>query len=195
MPTLLSIQSSARHENSHSRDLSKELIAKLNKQGEFDVKERDLAETIPHISEKWLGANWTPKDDRNDEQKAHLALSDTLIEQLKAADVLVFGAPIYNFSVPAALKAWIDMVCRAGDTFRYTENGPEGLLKGKKAYIVIASGGVPVDSAYDYATPYLRQVLGFIGITDVEIIAADGLVANEAASLAKANAEIERLAA
>lgn len=195
MPTILSIQSSARHENSHSRDLSKELIAKLNKSGNFDVRERDLTQTIPHVNEKWLGANWTPKTDRNAEQKAHLELSDKLVEQLKAADVLVIGAPIYNFSVPAALKAWIDMVCRAGDTFKYTENGPEGLLKGKKAYVVIASGGVPVDSPYDFATPYLRQVLGFIGITDVEIIAADGLVANEAASLAKANAEIERLAA
>ncbi|WP_026479888.1 FMN-dependent NADH-azoreductase [Ahrensia sp. 13_GOM-1096m] len=195
MPTILSIQSSARHENSHSRDLSKELIAKLNKSGNFDVQERDLTQTIPHVNEKWLGANWTPKADRNAEQKAHLELSDKLVEQLKAADVLVIGAPIYNFSVPAALKAWIDMVCRAGDTFKYTETGPKGLLEDKKAYVVIASGGVPVDSPYDFATPYLRQVLGFIGITDVEIIAADGLVANEAASLAKANAEIERLAA
>lgn len=195
MSTILSIQSSARHENSHSRNLSQELIAKLNKSGNFEVQERDLTQTIPHVNEKWLGANWTPKDDRNDEQKAHLELSDSLVAQLKAADILVIGAPVYNFSVPASLKAWIDMVCRAGDTFRYTESGPEGLLKGKKAYIVVASGGVPVDSPYDYATPYLRQVLGFIGITDIEVIAADGLVADESAALAKANAEIERIAA
>ena len=89
--------------------------------------------------------------------------------------MLVIGSPIYNFGVPAALKAWVDMIARARLTFRYTANGPEGLLIGKKAYVVIASGGVPVDSAVDFATPYLRQALSFVGISDAEVIAADQL--------------------
>ena len=104
-----------------------------------------------------------------------LAASDALVEELRGADVVVIGSPIYNFGVPAALKAWVDMIARARLTFRYTPEGPRGLLDGKKAYVVIASGGVPVDSPVDFATPYLRQALRFVGITDVDVIAADQL--------------------
>ena len=130
---------------------------------------------MPLIDEAWIGANFTPAEERTQEQLEILAFSDELVAELKAADILVIGSPIYNFGVPAALKAWVDLVARARLTFRYTENGPEGLLKGKTAYVVIASGGVPVDSAVDFATPYLRQALRFVGITDIEIIAADQL--------------------
>ena len=115
-----------------------------------------------------------------------------LIAELKAADVVVIGAPIYNFGIPAALKAWVDMIARARKTFRYTSEGPEGLLKGKKAYVVIASGGMPVDSDMDFATPYLRQVLGFIGITDVEVIAADALGNGMDKKLDEARAKIAK---
>jgi FMN-dependent NADH-azoreductase len=136
--------------------------------------QRDLALTPPALlTEGWVGANFTDDADRSDEQKALLAGSDELIAELEAANTIVIGVPVYNFAIPASLKAWVDLIARARRTFRYTESGPEGLLKDKKAYLVVASGGVPVGSDYDFATGYLRHVLGFVGITDVTIIAAD----------------------
>ncbi len=120
-------------------------------------------------------------------------MSDSLVAELKDADVLVIGVPIYNFNVPASLKAWIDMIARARLTFRYTENGPEGLLQGKKAYLVVATGGVPVGSPVDFATPYLKHALGFIGITDVEIIAADRLNSQADEAMDSARARIAEL--
>ena len=101
--------------------------------------------------------------------------------------------PVYNFGIPAALKAWVDMITRARLTFRYTENGPEGLVNGKKAYIVLASGGVPVDSPVDFATPYMRQALSFIGIDDVDVIAADQLGSRADDSIDEARAQIAEL--
>jgi FMN-dependent NADH-azoreductase len=127
------------------------------------------------VDESWIGANFTAEEERSAEQHDVLRESDAFVAELQAADVIVIGAPIYNFGIPAALKAWVDMIARARLTFRYTATGPEGLLTGKKAYIVIASGGVPVDSAVDFATPYLRQALKFVGVTDVDVIAADQL--------------------
>jgi len=100
-------------------------------------------------------------------------VSDELIAELQWADIVIIATPIYNFSVPSALKAWIDHVCRAGKTFNYTEAGPKGLLANKQGILVITSGGVPVDSSVDFATPYLRQVLSFIGVTDVQTVSAD----------------------
>lgn len=194
MAHILSVQSSARNEGSQSRALSAELIDALGGTSEHSIVVRDLAEPIPQLDEKWLGANWTPAEERSDEQARALALSDTLISELEAADTIVIGVPLYNFSVPAALKAWIDQVARAGRTFRYSENGPQGLLEGKRAFVVVASGGVPVDSPVDFATPYVRQVLGFIGITDVTVIAADRLVQNADGSLAAARAAIAEAA-
>ena len=107
--------------------------------------------------------------------------------------MIVIGSPIYNFGVPAALKAWVDMIARARKTFRYTSEGPEGLLKGKKAYVVIASGGVPVDSPVDFATPYLRHALKFVGITDIDIIAADQLIGRADDSIDAARMQIANL--
>jgi FMN-dependent NADH-azoreductase len=112
---------------------------------------------------------------------------------LKTADAVVIGVPVYNFSISAALKAWIDMVSRARLTFRYTENGPVGLLAGKKAYVVVATGGVPVGSPMDFATPYLRHALSFLGITDVEVIAADRVNSNAGESMDRARAQIAEL--
>lgn len=190
MAHILSVQSSARGEGSHSRELSAELIAALGGSDTHTVTERDLIDPVPQVDAQWLGANWTPAENRSAEQAEALALSDALIAELEAADVIVIGVPVYNFAVPAALKAWIDQIARAGRTFRYAENGPQGLLEGKKAYIVVASGGVPVGSPVDFATPYLRHVLGFVGITDVELIAADRLVQNADESLRAARAAI-----
>ena len=136
---------------------------------------RDLIDGIGFVDESWIAANFTAAEERTVTQRERLSESDQLVAELQAADVVVIGAPVYNFGVPATLKAWVDQVARARVTFRYTDAGPEGLLEGKKAYVVIASGGVPVDSAVDFATPYLRHALGFLGIHDVEVIAADRL--------------------
>ncbi len=170
---ILRIDSSARSDGSETRALNDALISRIEATANTTVIHRDLAADAPgFVNEAWVGANFTDPDARSDTQAAELAASDALVAELEAADVIVIGAPIYNFNIPAVLKAWIDMVARARLTFRYGENGPEGLLKDKKAYVVMASGGVPMGSTMDFASPYLRHVLGFVGIHDVEFISA-----------------------
>jgi len=190
--TLLRIDSSARKDGSVTRDFTTKVIEKLSAQ---KVIVRDLAEGLPLLDEAWLAANWTAQDDRSDAQDATLALSDELIEELRAADTLVIGVPIYNFGVPAALKAWIDLVARAGLTFAYSETGPKGLLEGKRAVLVVASGGTKVGSDIDFAVGYVRFFLGFIGITDVEVVAADQMMIDADASLSEAAKAVDALAA
>ncbi|NIA27505.1 MAG: FMN-dependent NADH-azoreductase [Desulfobulbaceae bacterium] len=173
---ILEISASGRRHGATSRLLTAELIAALeSRHGSVQVTRRDLADGVPFVDDAWIAANFTPDEDRDSGQRDVLTYSDQLVAELQDADAIVLGTPIYNFSIPAALKAWIDMIARARLTFRYTENGPEGLLQGKKAYVVIASGGVSIGSDYDFASPYLRQVLAFVGITDVEFIAAEQL--------------------
>ncbi len=191
---VLEVSASGRNEGSVSRMLSADLVAALeDRHGDIELARRDLSKGLPFVDEAWISANFTAPEQRGAVQRAALAESDALVAELKSADVLVIGAPIYNFGIPAALKAWIDMIARARLTFRYTENGPQGLLQGKKAYVIIASGGVAVDSAIDFATPYLRHVLAFIGITDVEVIAAERLNSNAADSIDAARARIAEL--
>ena len=191
---ILEISASGRHADSVSRMLTRDLIDAIDSQhNQTTLRQRDLADGIELVDESWIAANFTDAADRTDSQRERLALSDALVAELQEADVVVIGAPIYNFGVPAALKAWVDMIARARLTFRYTENGPEGLLQGKKAYIVIASGGVPVDSPVDFATPFLRQALRFVGITDVEVIAADQLNQDADAAINSARSRIAEL--
>ena len=191
---ILEISASGRYDGSISRLLSGELINALEtREGDVSVSRRDLAAGIPLVDEAWIAANFTPEDERTSEHKSTLQRSDELVAELQAADVVVIGSPIYNFGVPAALKAWVDMIARARLTFRYTQDGPEGLLKGKQAYIIIASGGVPVDSPFDFATPYLRQALKFVGITDVEVIGADQLNSRAEDSIDAARMRIAEL--
>ncbi len=171
MTHTLAIHSTARTENSVTRNLTEQVIDRLSP---VTTVTRDLITPISQINEDWVNANFTPASDRSPTQKQTLALSDTLVGELQGADTIVIGVPIYNFGVPASLKAWIDMICRARVTFKYGENGPEGLLTDKRAILVVASGGVTVGSDMDFATPYMRRVLGFVGITDVTIIAATG---------------------
>lgn len=190
--TVLRIDTSARKTGSISRQLTDAIIERLSPENTIS---RDLANALPQIDETWVGANFTPKDQRTDEQSEALKLSDTLIEELRNAETIIIGLPIYNFGVPTALKAWIDLVARAGETFRYTEAGPEGLLEGKKAYIAMASGGVPLGSPVDYATTYLKQVLNFIGISEIEIIAADGMATDVENKLRAANDAVASIAA
>jgi FMN-dependent NADH-azoreductase len=190
--TVLHIDSSARTENSVTRSLSTEITARL---APDHVIRRDLSTPLPLLDEALIGAYHTAADQLTEAQKALLAESDALIAELKQADTIVIGTPIYNFSVPSTLKAWIDLVARAGITFKYTETGPVGLLTGKRAIIAVASGGTQAGSDIDFATTYLRHVLGFIGITDVELVAADQLAMDEAGSMARAKTAIKALAA
>ena len=193
---VLRVDSSARREGSMSRRVTDALIERLEvSEGAIDLTVRDLAVAgPPFVDAAWVDANFTPPEQRNEEQSAALAESDALVAEVKAADVLVIGVPIYNFGVAAKLKAWVDMVARARLTFRYTENGPVGLLNGKRAYLVVASGGTEVGSEIDFATGYLRHVLGFLGIDDVQIVAADRLMARgEEEAMRDARAQIDRL--
>lgn len=190
--TVLRIDASARRTGSESRALTTRIVERLSPD---TVIHRDLATPIPAITEDWLTANWTSDTDRSTAQRDLLALSDQLISELKAADTIVIGAPIYNFGVPASLKAWVDQIARAGITFKYTEAGPKGLLSGKRAIIAIASGGTQMGSEIDFASGYLRHIMGFIGITDVQFVAADQLMVDADASHAKADTALEALAA
>lgn len=192
---ILHIDSSARTDGSITRSLSQAFVERLSN-ADTQVVARDIGvEAPPLLTENWVGANFTPDEARTPAQQDTLALSDTLIAELEAADTIVLGVPIYNFGVPAAFKAWIDLVARARKTFKYTENGPVGLLEDKKAYLVIASGGTASGSDIDFATPYVRHVLGFLGIHDVSVIAADQLMAGGDEKIAGARQAIEALAA
>jgi FMN-dependent NADH-azoreductase len=188
---VLHLDASSRYQGSVSRTLSGKFVETLHSEmQEPVVRHRDVAAGLPFVDADWIGANFTPAEQRSEQQQQRLAQSDALVAELAAADVIVIGTPVYNFSIPASLKAWVDLVARAGLTFRYTENGPVGLLKGKKAYVIIATGGTPVGSDIDFASGYLRHLLGFIGIDDVTIIGADRLMQQADTALAGAEQQI-----
>ncbi|QNI36981.1 FMN-dependent NADH-azoreductase [Edaphobacter albus] len=179
MPTLLHIDSSPL-ESSISRELTREFVAtwkQKNPDGRVIRRDLSLSPSKP-IDQTWVGANFTPDDVRTPEQKALLAESDSLIAELEQADEILIGVAMHNFGIPSVLKLWIDQIARGGKTFAYTANGPEGLLKGKKATVLIASGGVydagTPAAALNFVEPYLQAVLRFIGITDVRFITAGG---------------------
>jgi len=174
---ILQINSSARSEGSFSTRIAKAVVERLRiDQPQAEVTVRDLGRAPhPMLEEATLQALFTPAEQRTPAQAERVALDDALIAEVQKADVLVLGVPMYNFSVPAQLKNWIDAISRAGVTFRYTEQGPEGLLKGKKAVVVQARGGVHRNSPTDTMTPYLKTILGFLGITEVEFVYAEGL--------------------
>ncbi len=191
---ILEINSSARLDGSISRALSSDLIAALEAHhGSTEITHRDLSNGVPLLDDAWIEANFTADDVRTQEHRDSLAKSDELIRELQNADALVIGVPIYNFAMSASLRAWIDMIARARVTFRYTDEGPRGLLEGNKAYLLVASGGVPVGSPMDFATPYLCHALSFVGITDVEIIAADKTNSDMADAMDRARTRIAEL--
>ena len=191
---ILRIDSSARSDGSVSRKLADQIIERVGA-ANAQITYRELGARLDAIDGDWLGANFTPEADRTEAQRNRLALSDTLIAEIKAAETLVISLPIYNFGIPSGLKAWIDQVARAGITFRYTPEGPVGLLAGKRAILAVASGGTEVGGPIDFATDYLKHVLGFIGIHDVEIVASDKLMIDADASHTKAQAALNALAA
>jgi len=199
MKTLLQIRASLFSDNGQSSQLADRFVAnwrKAHPQGR--VIQRDLAlQPVPHLDAARFGAFLTKPEDRTAEQAAVIAYSDRLIDDLKSADVIVLGLPMYNFGVPSMLKAYFDHVARAGVTFRYTESGPVGLLGGKQAYVFAARGGLYAGTPKDTQTPYIRTFLGFLGITDVQFTYAEGLNISPAVkegNLAKARAEIDHLA-
>lgn len=197
MTNILHIDASIRGADSISRDLSRRLIQSLQDQSGAQVTTRNLAQNaLPFIDEARFSANLTAPADRSANQQALAAIADELIAELQEADVIVLGVPVYNFTMPSTLKAWADLVARAGTTFRYTQDGPEGLLTGKKAYVLIASGGTPMGSEINFLTPWLRHFLAFIGITDVQMVAADGIMGEDGAEkIALAQQGVARLAA
>ena len=174
---ILQINSSARVEGANSTRLANTVTARLQaKHPGATVTVRDLAVT-PHpvLDAAALGALFTPADQRTPEQAARVALDDALIAEVQAHDVIVLGVPMYNFGVPVQLKTWLDAIARAGVTFRYTANGPEGLIQGKKVYVAFARGGIYRGTPADSQTPYIQTILGFLGMTDVKFIHAEGL--------------------
>lgn len=200
MSTLLQINSSVFSQGGQSSLLADHFVAtwkKANPTG--TVVSRDLATApIPHLGGETVGAFFTPADKRNDAQKAAIALSEELVAEIQSADTIVIGAPMYNFNIPSVLKAYFDHIARAGLTFKYTEQGPVGLLTGKKAVVFSTRGGLYAGTPNDVETPFVRQFLGFLGITDVQFVYAEGLAYGEdkkAEAMKAALAETEKLAA
>lgn len=197
---ILQINASARAEGANSTRLADAITARLTSRHPGAVVEvRDFArDPHPVLDEAALQALFTPADQRTPEQAARVALDDALIAQLQSADAIVLGVPMYNFGVPVQLKSWIDAIARAGVTFRYTADGPQGLVTGKKVYVALARGGLYRDTPADSQVPYLKSVLGFLGMTDIEFVYAEGLAMGQelaARAFEEAHAQIEALAA
>ncbi len=172
---ILHINSSGRYKGSVTRQVS-DLIERYLKTNTPSLisHQRDVATGLPFINEAWIQANFTDPDKRSDIQKQTLNLSDKLVTELQQAEHIIIASPLYNFGIPATLKAWIDLISRVHLTFRYNDQGqPEGLLQNKKVTVVMASGGTPLASDWDIATPYLKQILGFLGISDITFIDAN----------------------
>lgn len=193
---ILQINSSARAESSHSTRLANTLVERLRAaQPQATLNVRDLGRTPhPMLDEAALQALFSPAEQRTPEQAARVALDDALIAEIQAADVVVLGVPMYNFGVPSQLKNWIDAISRVQVTFRYTANGPEGLLTGKKVYVALTRGGLYRNTPNDTQTPYLKTFFGFLGMTDVQFVYAEGLAMGSEAeqnALASAYSQIE----
>jgi FMN-dependent NADH-azoreductase len=189
----LRIDASASINTSNSKKLGDELMNRLEAlhPGAI-VQQRDLNQDIDLIDESWVGANFTPVDQRSEAQQQRLAFSDQLIDEIRQSDAIVLTTPMYNFGIPATLKSWIDLICRAGVTFQYTADGPVGLIKGKRLDIVITTGGVPLHCPLDFVTDYLKQVFCFIGIEDINIIAAEAMNVDADGSYQNALDQIEQ---
>ena len=200
MQTLLQINSSLFSDNGQSSHLANRFVANWRKEHPHGkVIVRDLAlEPVPHLDAARFAAFVAKPEDRTPEQVALVAYSDRLIEELERAQVVVLALPMYNLGVPSTLKAYFDHLGRAGVSFRYTEKGPVGLLTDKKVYVFATRGGLYAGTPGDTQTPYVRQFLGFLGMTDVEFVYAEGLAISQAEkeqSLAAARAQVDRLTA
>ena len=198
MKTLLQINTSLFGTNGQSSQLAGRFVAEWRRSNpDAEVVQRDLArEPVPHLTAEGFQAFLSKPAERSAVQQDVVDYSDSLIDELKRADVIVLGLPMYNFGVPSTLKAYFDHIARGGVTFRYTEKGPVGLLTGKKAYVFATRGGLYAGTPRDTETTYVRDFLSFVGIQDVEFVYAEGLALSEGskeASLAKAHEAIQRL--
>lgn len=195
MKKVLVIQSSLQHENGNSTKLTNTYIDALNQKGDVEVVVRNIAQDdLPHLTGEEMGAWMTAPEDRDEKQQALAAISDNLVEEVKAADEIVLGVPMYNFGIPSILKAWIDRVARAGVTFRYTENGPQGLLDSAKKVVVLgARGGIYQGTEYDTQSLYLTHFFNFVGLTDVNFVYAEGLSMGEEAAEKSFSAANEKI--
>ncbi len=196
---VLAIQNGIFGDNSNSNALVNTIVSKLEKKyGDVALTTRDLtADPLPYFDAQAAMALGASPEDRTDAQETLVSISDQLIEELKTADIIVLGVPMYNFGIPAQLKSWFDLLARAGVTFTYTENGPIGLLEDKPVYIAAARGGIHKDQVSDTQTAYLKTMLGFIGLNSVEILYAEGLAMGDeakAASIAQFETDIDTLA-
>ncbi|MCY1220302.1 FMN-dependent NADH-azoreductase [compost metagenome] len=179
MKKILHIISSPRGDASMSIKLGNAIIEKLQAAyPDSQVKEHDLLkDRFPHLDEMHIASFFTPEENRSAQNKEAIRPSDEAIQEITDADIIVIGTPLFNFGIPSSLKAWIDHIARAGVTFKYDENGPEGLVKDKKVYVAMASGGIYSDgpmASYDFAVPYLRSALGFLGMTDITVYRVEG---------------------
>ena len=187
------IDSSARKEGSTSRALAKKLLHKI-KRPEDEVVYRDLDDEMVFVSGLTESGMKIEKKDQTEHHKKMFDLSDTLVKEIKESDIIIISAPIYNYGPPATLKAWSDLVARIGETFKFKENGRrEGLLRNKRAYLVITSGGTKLNSKEDFLTPWLKFILNFFGIEKVDIISADQMALDYEKSIKDAEAQIDNL--
>jgi len=194
--TILRIDASMRRQKSVSRMLADEMVAALGaRKSSINVVNRDLAAGIGIVNAAWIEAERTSEENRTSDQRALLTQSDALVAELQAADDIVIATPIYNFSVPAALKAWIDLICRDKITFMYENDSPRGLLSNKRAIVVVTSGGTLAGKDIDFTTSYIRHILGFIGVDDVTMIDVTGLSKNRSAVIDNARKEISAVSA
>ena len=192
--TILRIDASMRRQKSVSRMLADEMVAALGaRKSSVQVMNRDLAAGIGIVNAAWIEAERTSEENRTSDQRALLTQSDALVAELQAADDIVIATPIYNFSVPAALKAWIDLICRDKITFVYENDSPRGLLSNKRATVIVTSGGTLAGRDIDFTTSYIRHILGFIGVDDVTIIDVTGLSKNRSNVIADARKQISAL--
>jgi len=194
--TILRIDASMRRQKSVSRMLADEMVAALGaRKSSVNVINRDLAAGIGIVNAAWIEAERTSEENRTSDQRALLTQSDALVAELQAADDIVIATPIYNFSVPAALKAWIDLICRDKITFTYENDTPRGLLSNKRATVIVTSGGTLADKDIDFTTSYIRHILGFIGVDDVTMIDVTGLSKNRNDVINDARKEISTVSA
>ncbi len=197
MKHLLYIQSSPRSD-SISNKLADQLVEKLkSSHAGLQLTTRDISTGLPFVSSDMIGAFYTPTESRTQHQNELIAISDAMVTELEQSDGLIIAVPMWNFTMPAALKAWFDLVVRVGRTFKFKpEGGYDSLLSNRKTYLIIATGGVPVGAPVDFLTPTVKTILGFMGITDIEVIAAEGTnMPNAAEKIADAEAVIQKLAA
>ena len=192
MNKILFYKTSPKNEGSISTELGEYLVNRLSKEGNTNVSKRQL-DQVPFINQQIINGLYINDNEKTLEQLEALKISDAIVKDVHENDTIIISTPIYNFAAPAVLKAWADLVARLNKTFQYTDNGPVGLLKNKKAYIVVSSGGTKIGSEIDFFTPWMRFFLNFIGIKDVTFISADQLMSDDGSKIIQAKSQINEL--